>query len=158
MRILVVLGDGGHTTEMIQLLKLLGPNYEYRYMMATNDFISERRIPWRGPLYRVLPPLGKYAHNRLRPQQVIRSTFGQLMVLLKSRPRAILSTGASIAIPVSLLGRLAGLKVIHVETGSRVYSMSSTGKFMYRIANLFFVQWKPLQEKYPKSIYAGRLL
>jgi UDP-N-acetylglucosamine:LPS N-acetylglucosamine transferase len=80
------------------------------------------------------------------------------MVLLKSRPRAILSTGAGIAIPVSLLGRLVGLKVIHVETGSRVYTMSSTGKFMYRIANLFFVQWESLREKYPKSIYAGRLL
>ena len=157
MKILVVLGDGGHTTEMLKLLELLGPDYEYSYMMSTQDSISEGKIPWKGPLYRVPLPLGKGAHDR-NVVGVTRSTTKQLRVLLRVRPKAILSTGASIALPVSILGRLAGVKVIHIETGSRVRTMSSTGKLMYRIAHLFFVQWEPLQKDYPKAIYAGRLL
>jgi beta-1,4-N-acetylglucosaminyltransferase len=157
VRILVVLGDGGHSTEMLRLLELLGPDYAYSYMMATNDTISEDKIIWKGPIFRVPPPLGKHAQHR-RLMRALRNSLKQLVVLLKARPQAILSTGASIAIPVSLFGRLLGVKVIHIETGSRVYSLSSTGKLMYRIAHRFFVQWKQLQQEYPKAIYAGRLL
>ena len=157
MKVLVVLGDGGHSTEMLKLVELLGPNYDYSYMMATIDKISEGKLTWKGPVYRVRLPVGKYAHER-NLFRVIGPMLDQLKVLLKARPKVILSTGANIAIPISVFGRLMGVKVIHIETGSRVYSMSSTGKVMYRIANLFFVQWEPLQEKYPKAIYAGRLL
>jgi beta-1,4-N-acetylglucosaminyltransferase len=157
IRMLVVLGDGGHTTEMIELLKLLGPNYEYSYMMSTLDTISEGKIPWEGPMYRVPVPLGKHASER-NLISVMRSSLKQLGVLLRVRPQVILSTGSSIALPISACGRLLGVKVIHVETGSRVRTMSSTGKMMYRIAHLFFVQWEPLQKDYPKAIYAGRLL
>ena len=64
MKILVVLGDGGHSTEMLKLLELLGPDYAYSYMMATHDTISEEKIMWKGPIYRVPPPLGKHAQQR----------------------------------------------------------------------------------------------
>ena len=157
MKILVVLGDGGHSTEMLKLLELLGPEYEYSYMMSTLDTISESKITWEGPVYRVPVPLGKHASERSLVG-VTRSALKQLRVLLRVRPKVILSTGASIALPVAAFGRLIRVKVIHIETGSRVRTMSSTGKLMYRIAHLFFVQWEPLQEDYPKAIYAGRLL
>jgi beta-1,4-N-acetylglucosaminyltransferase len=78
--------------------------------------------------------------------------------LLKVRPKAVLSAGAGIAVPISVFARLAGVKIIHVESASRVRSLSLTGKIMYRIAHLFFVQWEPLKDRYPKAIYAGRLL
>jgi len=157
MKILVVLGDGGHSAQMFRLLELIGPNYEYNYMMAMTDSVSEGKITWKGPVYRVPAPLGKHAHHR-SPIRAIGSVLRQLIVLLRVRPKAILSTGANIAIPVSVFGRLMGVKVIHIETGSRIYTMSSTGKLMYRIAHLFFVQWESLQKDYPKAIYAGRLL
>jgi beta-1,4-N-acetylglucosaminyltransferase len=157
MKILVVLGDGGHSTEMLRLLKVLGPGYEYSYMMTRDDLISEGKIMWEGPVYRVPLPLGKHSSGR-NPIRVIRSVLKQLVVLLRARPRAILSTGANVAVPISVWGRMIGVKIIHIETGSRVYTMSSTGKLMYRIAHLFFVQWEPLQKDYPKAIYAGRLL
>jgi beta-1,4-N-acetylglucosaminyltransferase len=157
MKILAVLGDGGHSAEMLRLLELLGPTYEYSYMMATTDSISESKITWKGPVYRVSVLFGKYASDR-NSIRAIGPILRQLIVLLRVRPKAILSTGANIAVPISVLGRLMGVKVIHIETGSRVYTMSSTGKLMYRIADLFFVQWQPLQKDYPRAIYAGRLL
>jgi beta-1,4-N-acetylglucosaminyltransferase len=157
MKVLVILGDGGHSAQMFRLLELLEPNYEYNYMMATTDSISEGKVTWKGPVYRVPPLHGK--HTRYRGLvRAIGPILKQLIVLLRVRPRAILSTGANIAVPISVFGRLLGVKVIHIETGSRVYTMSSTGKLMYRIAHLFFVQWESLQEDYPKAIYAGRLL
>lgn len=157
MKILAVLGDGGHSAEMLRFLELLGPTYEYSYMMARTDSISEGKITWKGPIYRVPVPFGKHTSDR-NPICAIGPILRQWIVLLRVRPKAILSTGANIAVPISVFGRLMGVKVIHIETGSRVYTMSSTGKLMYRIAHLFFVQWEPLQKDYPRAVYAGRLL
>lgn len=155
--ILVVLGDGGHSTEMLKLINLLGAGYKYYYMMAQSDRISEGMITCPGPVYRVSLPLGKGRAYR-RPWRAIQAAMQQIRVWFQVRPRVILSSGANIAVPIAVFGRLMGTKIIHVETGSRVYTMSATGKVMYKIAHLFFVQWEPLQKGYPKAIYAGRLM
>jgi len=136
---------------------LLGERYEYTYMMADNDHISESRLPFDGPVHRVPVPMGKHESERSILRAIV-PVLKQLIVFTKVRPKAILSSGAGIAVPIAVFGRLGGAKIIHVETGSRVYTMSSTGKAMYRIAHLFFTQWEPLQKEYPKAIYAGRLL
>jgi UDP-N-acetylglucosamine:LPS N-acetylglucosamine transferase len=157
MKVLVVLGGGGHSAELLKLVDLLGPDYDYSYMISAIDPISESRIRRSGPVYRVPLLLDKHARWR-RLVLAILPSLKQLIVLLRARPKAILSTGSNIAVPISVFGRLAGVRIIHVETGSRVNTMSSTGRLMYRIAHLFFVQWESLQRDYPKAIYAGRLL
>jgi beta-1,4-N-acetylglucosaminyltransferase len=157
LKILVVLGGGGHSTELLRLIGLLGNGYAYNYMLSSIDTISEGKIKWKGSVYRVPLLLDKHARWR-RVILAIGPSLRQLIVLLRVRPRVILSTGSNIAVPISVFGRLMGAKIIHIETGSRVNTMSATGKLMYRIANLFFVQWESLLEHYPKAIYAGRLL
>jgi len=47
--------------------------------------------------------------------------------------------------------------VIFIESWARVYSKSDSGKLVYPIADLFFVQWKEMEKVYPHAIYAGRL-
>ncbi len=159
VKVLVILGDGGHTAEMIKLVELIGPKYEYSYLMVSDDHISENKIQFPGPVYRVDTPTEKDERRMIDfITRAIGPIFAELRILMKVRPKVILSTGPSIAVPAAVWGRLLGMKVIHVETGSRVYSLSSTGKLMYRIANLFFVQWEPVLKDYPKAIYAGRLL
>jgi UDP-N-acetylglucosamine:LPS N-acetylglucosamine transferase len=78
-------------------------------------------------------------------------------VLRRVRPAAVLSTGPSVAVPICVLARLTGVRVIFVETGSRVTALSTTGRIMYRVAHLFFVQWPELLHECPRAIYAGRL-
>ena len=68
------------------------------------------------------------------------------------RPKAIISTGAGIAIPFMMVGRLFGSKLIFIETGARVYTASKSGKFMYKYADKFFVQYKALLKKYHNEI------
>jgi len=79
-------------------------------------------------------------------------------LLYQIRPAVILGSGPAVMVPIALLGKLAGVRIIFVETGSRVTALSLTGKIMLRIADLFFVQWEQLQERYPQTIFAGRLL
>jgi beta-1,4-N-acetylglucosaminyltransferase len=157
MRILVVLGDGGHTRDTLKLVELLGPRYEYSYMMSDIDKISEEKIKFSGPVFRVPNPRGK-RHNLWRDlYSASVSSTRQLLVLLQVRPKAILNGGPGIGVPISFFGRLIGVKIIYLENGCRVYTLSASGKLLYWVAHLFFVQWPTLKEKYPRATYAGRL-
>ena len=74
------------------------------------------------------------------------------LLFIKIRPKVIISTGAGIAIPFMIIGRFLGSKIIFIETGARIYTPSKTGKFIYKYADLFIVQYEPLRKKFPKSI------
>ena len=157
MKILAVLGEGGHTKEMLALIALLSARNEFGYVLVRDDDLSEQKLTVPGPVFHVIRPRDK-AHNLLNDVRKFALCMGQAAgIVRRFRPRAMLSTGPSVAVPVALVCRLMGVKVIFVETGSRVTALSGTGRIMYRIANLFLVQWEPLLEQYPRAVYAGRL-
>jgi beta-1,4-N-acetylglucosaminyltransferase len=158
MRILVVLGEGGHTKELLALLDLIEEDYQYGYLIIHDDEISENKILKSGPVFRVARPRYKEFHLIKDVLNTLRCFWESFLVLRRFHPNIVLSSGPAVAIPVSVLSRLSRIKVIFIETGSRVSSLSLTGKIMYRLAHLFFVQWPGLEKRYPKSIYAGRLL
>ena len=79
-------------------------------------------------------------------------------VILRERPHAIVNTGGGISIACSLIGKMLGAKLIFVESGARVTTPSRTGKFLYRYADLFIVQWRSMLEHYPNAVYGGPLL
>ena len=58
-KLLVVLGDGGHTAEIVQLVGLLGREYEYAYIVARTDRISQHKITIQGPMYQITLPRAK---------------------------------------------------------------------------------------------------
>jgi beta-1,4-N-acetylglucosaminyltransferase len=158
MKLLVVLGEGGHSTELLRLVDLMDGTYQYHYVVSQEDNLSISRIRIPGKIHRLWRPRGK---KTALPFAILRTlvVFVQsFLLLIQVRPVAILSTGPAIAVPISLIGRLFGARIIFVETGSRVADLSLTGRIMYKVAHLFFVQWPQLQERWPRAIYEGRLL
>jgi len=158
LTLLVVLGDGGHTAEIIRLVELLGPNYNYTYIITTSDRISENKITIQGPIYYTTRPHAKDDKAWQAALKLIYSFWQAAQLLHKIHPDAVLGSGPAVMVPVALLGKLTRAKIIFIETASRVTSLSLTGKIMMRVADLFFVQWKQLQKRYPHTIFAGRLL
>jgi len=157
MRIMVALGEGGHTKETLTLVDMLGDDLDYGYLIVQDDEVSERKIRRSGPVYYVLRPRDK-EHRLLHDIiKTLRSAWDSWRALDQFRPDAVLSSGPSVAVPVCVLARLSGRKVIFVETGSRITALSLTGRIMYHVAHLFFVQWPELRKRYPRAIYAGRL-
>lgn len=73
----------------------------------------------------------------------------------RERPNFLISTGAGIAVPGFLLGGLLQMKMIFIEVGARVRSLSRAGSLCYRLAHLFLVQYPGLTEKYPRASYHG---
>jgi UDP-N-acetylglucosamine:LPS N-acetylglucosamine transferase len=158
IKLLVVLGDGGHTAEIVRLVELLGPAYEYTYLMTTADQISRSKITVEGPVHYITRPRAKAEKLWGVAWHLAYNLWQAVWLLYRIRPRAVLGSGPAVMVPVALLNKLAGGKIIFVETGSRITELSLTGKIMLKIADLYFVQWEQLQQRYPQTIFAGRLL
>lgn len=156
MRFLIILGSGGHTSQMLKLVDLLGKEHDYEYIVASSDKLSSKKIKIRGPVF-------TFPKTRIYGEPLIISIIKQIIALpkainliRKTKSENIVTCGPNFAIPIMIAGKLFGKKIIFIETWSRIYKKSLTGRFGYRIADLFFVQWPEMKKLYPKAIYAGR--
>lgn len=84
------------------------------------------------------------------------NTLKQLAILIRERPKVIITTGVLCVIPMCLIGKyLFGAKLVYIESFAKTKSPNKTGKLMYKFADFFFVQWKTMLDVYPDAIYMG---
>jgi UDP-N-acetylglucosamine:LPS N-acetylglucosamine transferase len=88
----------------------------------------------------------------------VRNLALAVRVVRLERPDVIISTGAALAVPFFLVGKLAGSRLVYVESLTRTKSLSLSGRIVYPLANAFFVQWPAAAEGRRKAIYAGSIL
>uniref|UniRef100_A0A6Q2ZPV6 UDP-N-acetylglucosamine transferase subunit ALG14 n=1 Tax=Esox lucius TaxID=8010 RepID=A0A6Q2ZPV6_ESOLU len=85
-------------------------------------------------------------------------------LVFRLSPDMVLCNGPGTCVPLCAAGLLLGLVglkkvlIVYVESICRVESLSLSGKILYRLSDYFFVQWSSLKDKYPKSIYLGRIV
>lgn len=158
-KVLVTLGEGGHTAPMLRLVGMLGKAYRYSYVVVRGDPVSERKIKTQGRVFRVTRPRTKAQGRLVAVLNTLLNFFESLAVLLRARPYAIMTAGPGMALPLMVWGKLLRRKIVYVECSSRVSTKSATGKWVEKLglAGLFFVQWETMTKVYPKSIYKGRL-
>jgi UDP-N-acetylglucosamine:LPS N-acetylglucosamine transferase len=158
-QVMLLLGEGGHTKEMLRLAELLGDQYVYSYTLVRDDEVSASKITAPGRIFRVIRPRDKSHNAVLDTLKTLLCTLQALAILLRVRPVAVISTGPSVAVPVFAAAKLLRCRVIFIETGSRLHALSTTGRiiYKYRLADVFLVQWQELLAGAPKAIYAGRL-
>jgi UDP-N-acetylglucosamine:LPS N-acetylglucosamine transferase len=93
-------------------------------------------------------------HPRRRLGRTLLNLVQSLWVLLKERPALILSTGADVAVPTLILGRLLGAEVVFVETGGTL-EPSLTGRLVYPFCHLFVVPWPEKLAAFPRAVLAS---
>jgi UDP-N-acetylglucosamine:LPS N-acetylglucosamine transferase len=81
-----------------------------------------------------------------------------LIILIKERPKVIVSTSGGSTIPLCYFGKLFGVKIIYIESMARINQPSGTGKLIHPIADLFLVQWESMLKFYRKAKYWGRVI
>lgn len=147
-RALLVCSPGGH---LLQLLRLqpAWEGFETTWVTlpaADSDYLlrEERVVLGRGPTNRNLRAL---LSNLRLAWRVVR----------RERPDVILSTGAALAVPFFLAGKLFGARLIFVESLTRTTSLSLSGRLVRPLADAFFVQWPDLAGA-KRTRFAGRLL
>lgn len=76
-------------------------------------------------------------------------------IFLKEKPDLIISTGVLATIPMCLLVKFTGGKLIYIESFAKIKSPTKTGEFLYKYADRFYVQWKSMLDIYPSAKYLG---
>lgn len=83
------------------------------------------------------------------------NAFRSVGIYLKERPNVVICTGVLAMIPMCLLCKLLGGKLIYLESFAKVTSPTETGKLLYKFADRFYVQWEQMLDIYPNAVYLG---
>lgn len=146
IKICLTCSHGGHLNEMQQLL---GAFQGQDCFYFCYDADTTRRLD-RAYL---VPNMAR------NPIEFLRNLVRVYRIFRKERPQLIVSTGAEIAIPVVLVGKVFRCKAVYIECGAQVRTPSTTGRVMYHLADALFVQWPELLSAYgPKAQYVGSLI
>lgn len=162
IEILLVYGSGGHNEQMKrfseEITQIFLDNCKNVSLISLCD--EDVKHPVTQKVYFVPTVTDKFSYIKLLLKIPLRilQTFTILFKLNKeNKIQYVITTGPGIGVLSGLYFKLLRKKIIHIETWSRFYSKSLTGRYMYYLADYFFVQNKELLNLYPNAIYQGRL-
>jgi UDP-N-acetylglucosamine:LPS N-acetylglucosamine transferase len=78
--------------------------------------------------------------------------------LRRERPDVIVSSGAGVAFPFFVIGRLLRIPTVYLEVYDRIDSATLTGRLCQPMSDLFLLQWEEQREMYPRGLVVGRVL
>eukprot|EP00898_Chlorokybus_atmophyticus_P003317 jgi/Chlat1/3987/Chrsp26S04068 len=174
--VLIVLGSGGHTAEMLNIVDTLDlKRYTPRcYVVAASDKMSARRAHELEQQKGALTDCSCEVIPRSREVgQTWSSSFvttayaclHALYFVAKHRPQLMLCNGPGTCLPLcwaAFFFKVWGwcnTIVVYVESIARVEKLSLTGLLLYklRLADQMYVQWPGLVELYPRTKLVPRI-
>lgn len=140
--------DGGDAARRLRVLLVCSPGGHLQQMLALSEGWQDFEVSWATLDGRDVEHLladkdvsvGHGPTNRSLVKFLRNITFAY-RVLTEKRPDAILSTGAGLAVPFFLLGRLKGCRLVYVESLTRTEGLSLSGRMVAPFAHSMFVQW-----------------
>jgi len=150
MKICIACSSGGHLTEAMELLPIIKKHDVFFFTLEV-EHIKKSLKKYR--LYLSDDP-------KRNPVKFFRLFLNSMLVLIKEKPDLVISTGAGVTLPLSILSKiLFGSKIIYIECSAQVFRPSLTGRIIYWFSDLFFVQWKSLLKFFgKKAIYGGLII
>jgi beta-1,4-N-acetylglucosaminyltransferase len=147
--LLIVCSSGGHLLEMLELREAWQSFERVWVTFDKSDVRSllcgERVVHAHGPTNRNVPNL-------------LRNVHLAVSVLRRTRPAAILTTGAGVAVPFAWVGRLMGIRTVYVESMTRIDELSLTARLVNPVATRLYAQWPELSQAGSDRVrFAGNL-
>jgi beta-1,4-N-acetylglucosaminyltransferase len=148
-KLLLVASSGGHLFQMYSLRDFWYNKKHEWVSFKTSDaeyLLQDEQVTWA------------YFPTNRNIKNLIKNLFLAWKVIRKQRPTVIMSTGAGIAVPFLLLGKLCRIKTIYLESITRSEQLSLSGRLIYFFVDKLLVQWPELAEKYKKAEFRGRII
>lgn len=146
--VLLVCSTGGHLAQMCALRDTWEPFSRAWVTFDKSDARSllqdEHVVYAHGPTNRSL-------------KNLVRNLVLAVRVLRRLRPRVVLSTGAGVAVPFAWAGRLLGMRVVYVESFTRIDGPSLSCRLIAPVADRVYAQWPELPHAYPRARYVGNV-
>ena len=150
LKICFAASSGGHLEELLMLRPLME---RYDSFIVTEQ-TAFRMAPGQARCYYL-----KQVNRRERSClfRMLTNTFRAWEIYKKERPDVVVCTGVLATIPLCLLCKLFGKKLVFIESYAKVNTPTWTGKLLYPFADRFYIQWQGLSEFYPKAVYIGSI-
>ena len=119
-RIVLVAGIGGHGEQMKRLRSKLN--------CESVSVIAEKGLSWPGDKFFYVPRVLDYqSRSRVKAAfNFIVVFYVSLKVFMTIRPSLLISTGPALSVPVCIAAKVFGARVFHLESWSRITSISNT--------------------------------
>lgn len=140
--------SGGHYEQLLMLRPLMN---KYDSFIITEETLYNTAIKDKQTYYMLQvnrKEKGFITH-------MIVNTFRSFKIYRVEKPDVIICTGVLAMIPICLIAKLHRKKLIYIESFAKVTSATQTGKFLYKFADQFYVQWPQMKAIYPNSIFLG---
>lgn len=134
--------SGGHRAELERALA--GIRFADCFHVT---FASGRESPAGVPVHHL-------CHPRRSPWRTLLNACQALALLLRLRPALVISSGADVAVPILVLGKLFGAATVFVETAGTI-EPSLAGRLCYPFSDLFVVQWPEKLQAFPRAVLAS---
>jgi len=148
-KIMLIASSGGHLYELYSLRDFWIDKDRTWICFSGQDsrhLLADEKVFWA------------YSPTNRNIKNLIKNFFLALRLLHKEKPDALLSTGAGVAVPFILAGKILGKKTLFIESITRYKNISLSAKLIYPFVDKIYVQWPELAERYKKTDYAGRIL
>lgn len=135
---------GGH----LDLLRVLAPQVlgEVEPVWVSSRTARGEGLRASGADVELLPEFGR------NPLAALANLYAAARLVRRRRPAIVVSSGAGVVAPFCVLARLAGARLLYVETMARVSSPSRTARLLSRFAARVVVQWPELARALPRAV------
>ena len=142
-RVLAVASGGGHWVQLMRL-RPAWDGHHVTYVTTTGAFRAEVTCAAaaRGqiaPGYFVVQEA-----NRWQKLKLVRQLLGLAVIVLRTWPHTVITTGAAPGYFALRLGRLVGARTAWVDSIANAEELSLSGKMAGRHADLWLTQWPDL--------------
>src|SRR5688500_19003977 len=135
--LMLVCSCGGHLLQMLELRDAWGDGERVWVTFDKADarsLLREERVHYAyGPTNRNIPNL-------------LRNVRLAWRLVRRERPRAVITTGAGVAVPFAWTAKLLRIPVVYVESFTRIEGLSLSGRMIRPVAGRMYVQWPELAE------------
>jgi beta-1,4-N-acetylglucosaminyltransferase len=146
--LLLVCSTGGHLVQLVALRAAWEP---FSRAWVTFDKSDARSLLAQERLYFAHGPTNRSVKNLLLNLAVA------WRVVRDVRPRAVVTTGAGVAVPFAWIARLCGARVVYVESLARIEGPSLSYRLIAPVASRRYVQWPELAEALPSTRFVGNV-
>lgn len=149
-KVLAIASPGGHWIQLNIILEKLidSKEYEVIYVSAGKD-LKEKVAPAK--YYSVVDA------NSQTKFKLIVLALQLFFILLKERPKALISTGAALGAISLLIAHKIGVFTVWIDSIANIEHISKSGKIVLNHSDVFLSQWEKFS-KHEKINYKGSVL
>ncbi len=150
-KVLFVCNKGGHYSQMLELKPLM-KRYD-SYVLTEKKNANEDLEGFAQAM-----SMDNFNVMEYKLWNFTKSLWRCRKIWKQIRPQYIISTGAAFALPMYIIGKIYGSKLIWIETRAKVYTPTRTGKQICKFCDKIIVQWPEMKKVYgEKADYFGIL-